>query len=148
MRSTGTSQRHHALGDVPPQRQTILGCGGPPSTTVSGQGDQGRLINRKILNMLMNLQEFRFSVIYRDGLRHIDADAISRLLCYQDNGELHMLEMNGTSLPVTPDIPIALLRKISLDYEFCRPGDPEYRSTYYFHPLSATPGPSKPGPPA
>jgi hypothetical protein len=73
---------------------------------------QGRLTNRKILNMLMNLQEFRFSVIYRDGLRHLDADAISRLLHYQDNGETLMLEMNGSSLPVTPDIPIALMRKI------------------------------------
>jgi hypothetical protein len=60
---------------------------------------QGRLTNRKILNMLMNLQEFRFSVIYRDGLRHLDADAISRLLHYQDNGETLMLEMNGSSVP-------------------------------------------------
>ena len=71
--------------------------------------EQGRLTNRKILNMLMNLQEFRLSVIYRDGLRHLDADAISRLLHYQDNGETLMLEMNGSSLPVTPDIPIVLM---------------------------------------
>lgn len=74
---------------------------------------QGRLT--KILNMLMNVQEFHFSVIYRDGLRYIDADAMSRLLHYLDNGELHMLEMNGTSLLVTSDIPIALLHKILLD---------------------------------
>jgi hypothetical protein len=95
---------------------------------------QGRLTNRKILNMLMNLQEFHFSVIYRDGLRHLDADAVSRLLYYQDNDKTHMLEMNGTSLPVTPDIPIALMRKILLDYEFCCPGDHcNTDSTYYFH---------------
>jgi hypothetical protein len=106
---------------------------------------QGRLTNRKILNMLMNLQEFRFSVIYRDGLRHLDADAVSRLLHYQDNGETHMLEMNGTSLPVTPDIPIALMRKILLDYEFCRPGDHRNTDpTYYFHPPLKTPGNSAP----
>jgi hypothetical protein len=108
---------------------------------------RGRLTNRKILNMLMNLQEFRFSVIYRDGLRHLDADAISRLLHYQDTGETLMLEMNGASLPVTADIPIALLRKILLDYEFCRPGD--YRNTdptYYFHCPLASPSTSEPEP--
>jgi hypothetical protein len=106
---------------------------------------QGRLTNRKILNMLMNLQEFRFSVIYRDGLRHLDADAISRLLHYQDNGETLMLEMNGSSLPVTPDIPIALMRKILLDYEFCRPGDNRNTDpTYYFHRPLASPSVSNP----
>jgi hypothetical protein len=79
---------------------------------------QGRLTNRKILNMLMDLQEFTFSVIYRDGSKHLDADAVFRLLHYQDHGESLILTREGAAVPVTPDIPIALMRKILLDYEF------------------------------
>ena len=58
-----------------------------------------------------------------------------------------MLEMSGSSLPVTPDIPIALMRKILLDYEFCRPGDTRNTDpTYYFHRPLVSPSVSEPEP--
>ena len=50
-------------------------------------------------------------------------------------------------LRMTPDMLIALMQKILLDYKICHPGDHRYTDpTYYFHPPSATPRASEPEP--
>jgi hypothetical protein len=72
-----------------------------------GQGD---LTNPRLNKMMLNLQGYRFSVLYRDGKKHMDADAISRLLRFDTLGDIHLLE-EGTPC-----------RKIMLDREFFDPG--------------------------
>jgi hypothetical protein len=41
--------------------------------------------NRKIIMMMLNLQEFNFEIEYLKGGQHVDADAVSRLLRLEDN---------------------------------------------------------------
>jgi hypothetical protein len=37
------------------------------------------------MTMILNLQEFNFEIEYRKGGQHADADAVSRLLRFEDN---------------------------------------------------------------
>ena len=83
---------------------------------------QGNLTNRRLLTMILNLQGFKFNVLYRQGGKHIDTDAVSRLLQYDARGEFHQLDLGNCSTPVPPDIDITLMRKIMLDREFIKPG--------------------------
>ena len=48
----------------------------------------------------------------------MDADAISRLLQYDDRGDFHQLEAGPVSVPVSADMDRALLRKMLLDRDF------------------------------
>ena len=84
---------------------------------------QGNLTNRRLLTMILNLQGFRFNVLYRQDGKHIVADAVSRLLQYDDRGTYYQLDLGTSSAPVPPDLDITLMRKIMLDHEFIRPGN-------------------------
>jgi hypothetical protein len=41
--------------------------------------------NRKIMTMILNLQEFNFQIEYRKGGQRADVDAVSRLPRFKDN---------------------------------------------------------------
>jgi hypothetical protein len=84
-----------------------------------GQGD---LTNPRLNKMMLNLQGYRFSVLYRDGKKHVDADAISRLLRFDTLGDIHLLEEGTPCRTMDKGLEISLIRKIMLDREFFDPG--------------------------
>ena len=46
--------------------------------------EPAKTANKRILNWVMKLQEFNFRVLYREGGVHTEADALSRLLRFED----------------------------------------------------------------
>jgi hypothetical protein len=72
--------------------------------------------------MMLNLQGYRFSVLNRDGKKHMDADAISRLLRFDTLGDIHLLEVGTPCRTMDKGLEISLIRKIMLDREFLDPG--------------------------
>ena len=55
--------------------------------------------NKMILNYSLHLQGFQFRVIYKCGKSHANADAISRLICYNDRGTDDEFEYATDALP-------------------------------------------------
>ena len=75
--------------------------------------------NRRLLQMVNNLSSFNFSVIYKSGLKHLDADAISRLFRYED--QVISAEPNLHYSTVKESDIRSLARRMSLDADFIDP---------------------------
>ncbi len=73
--------------------------------------------NRRILRYALNLQKFTFSVYYKEGAKHLNADAMSRLYQYGDELEDVDEEEAGNFDIVTQDDIDLLKAKVKLDTE-------------------------------
>ena len=64
--------------------------------------------NKSIMRRILALQGFTFNVIYKEGGKHLDADAVSRLLRFADRGDA------GTQKPFGPvdDGEVEILRRM------------------------------------
>ena len=73
--------------------------------------------NRRILRYALNLQKFTFSVYYKEGAKHLNADAMSRLYQYGDVLEDIDEEEAGNFDVVTQEDIDLLQAKVKLDTE-------------------------------
>ena len=79
--------------------------------------------NQKLLRMCNSLSGFFFSVLYKKGGKHLDADAMSRLFRYEEN--LHLDEPNSAADTVKESDIRSIRRWMSLDKEFLESAAPD-----------------------